>query len=461
MIATRIRRFCKKQRDLFTLTQSQLTIRYSMLIMIFLALFIGAVYLLLNVAVSFEQERELQKITDQEVELIEAAIKTHSISELQIEDLNLIRDNSNQFFYYLVDTEGQVLYGDEYIHRVQREILERVKGWLPQPGEFRYETLMPVPPPAGKKLPPGFHTIRLLITGKTLTKGDQVVGIFYSGRDIGPIYEFMNGILLFLIGLGVLFWGISFLFSYFMSKRAIAPIRESFLRQREFVDNASHELRTPLAILKSSLDVFEIEEEDRLTGVSKKVMAHMKDEVRRMTRLIGDLLTLARSDSEQQSLKVESFDVVPVICDIQEALEVLAKEKAIELTVKMPTSIQIDGDRERLKQLFYILLDNALKYTPEGGRVTMVASVQTKEKKQWSVFRVQDTGVGIANEEQARIFDRFYRVNKNRSRQMGGTGLGLSIAKWIVEAHQGEIKVTSELQKGTTFVIMLPTRLER
>jgi two-component system phosphate regulon sensor histidine kinase PhoR len=138
--------------------------------------------------------------------------------------------------------------------------------------------------------------------------------------------------------------------------------------------------------------------------------------------------------------------------ELYEDCEILASEKKIRITLEAGTPITIVGDRGRLRQLFLNLIDNAIKYTPEGGSVTVTVAKQDG----MALFRVADTGIGIPPEDIPKIFDRFYRVDKARSRAMGGTGLGLSIAKWIAELHRGTIIVESVPQKGSVFTVRLP-----
>lgn len=171
-----------------------------------------------------------------------------------------------------------------------------------------------------------------------------------------------------------------------------------------------------------------------------------------MTNLVGDLLTLARSDSNSIELRRETFDLRLLAERAIESVNPLANEKEISTSLESPEQLQTIGDPERLSQLLYILLDNAIKYTPTGGAVKLSLSQEGPDL----CITVQDTGVGINKEDFHRIFDRFYRADKSRSRQMGGHGLGLSIAKWIVETHKGTINVTSELGKGSTFFIRIP-----
>jgi signal transduction histidine kinase len=176
------------------------------------------------------------------------------------------------------------------------------------------------------------------------------------------------------------------------------------------------------------------------------------EEILRLTAIIDNLLTLAKADRGEGEAEFSEVDLKVMIDELYEDGTMLASSKNIKVVLRVNTPIMIVGDRMRLRQLFLNLIDNAIKYTPAGGTVTLAMERQDGAV----VFRITDTGIGIPAEDVAKIFDRFYRVDKARSREMGGTGLGLSIAKWIVELHRGTITVTSEPQKGSVFTVRLP-----
>ena len=174
-----------------------------------------------------------------------------------------------------------------------------------------------------------------------------------------------------------------------------------------------------------------------------------------MTRLVSDLLLVARSDNKALKLKLQKFDAAELLSQTARLMQPLADKKHIALDIRNCDAHVIQADEQKIKQLMLILVDNAVKYTPDGGEV----HVGFEKAPQGRVrFFVQDTGIGIAKEDQRRIFDRFYRVDKARSREMGGNGLGLSIAQEIVNLHQGSIEVTSTLGKGTRFTVELRTK---
>ena len=230
-------------------------------------------------------------------------------------------------------------------------------------------------------------------------------------------------------------------------------LESSITRQKRFVEDASHELRTPLSVLLSSIDAMEMTIDTEKDDFSRKLLFNMKDEVKRMTNLVSGLLTLARSDSDQVEIKLEKFEFRSIAEKAIVSLQPLAASKQINLNLTAPENVIAGGDSEKLSQLLYILLDNGIKYTPIGGEVHLVLS----DKENELCIQVTDTGIGIKPEDHARIFDRFYRSDKSRSRQIGSHGLGLAIAKWIVEIHNGTIQVNSEVGKGSTFTIRIPT----
>lgn len=175
-------------------------------------------------------------------------------------------------------------------------------------------------------------------------------------------------------------------------------------------------------------------------------------ESERMQGLIEDLLDLSKIEQQGFKLNMGTVDMKELLEDIHMVLDNKAGEKEISLQVNALKRVSVIGDPGRLKQIFINLINNAIVYTPAGG----VVSVELAEDKYNAYIKVSDTGIGISKEEIPRIFERFYRVDKARSRNTGGTGLGLSIVKHLVEAHQGTITVDSEVGEGTTFTVVLP-----
>jgi signal transduction histidine kinase len=176
----------------------------------------------------------------------------------------------------------------------------------------------------------------------------------------------------------------------------------------------------------------------------------MESELKRMTRLVGDLLLLAQADSGRLPLQERVVDLDTLIVEVYHQTKVLSQNVRVRLTP--PEAARVKGDPDRLKQVLLNLVTNAIKYTPEGGEVVLSLTAEGG----YAFLRVSDSGIGIPKEDLPYIFERFYRVDKAREREVGGAGLGLSIAKWIVEAHHGRIWAESEVGKGSTFTVQLP-----
>jgi len=230
----------------------------------------------------------------------------------------------------------------------------------------------------------------------------------------------------------------------------LARLDQAFMTQRRFLADASHELRSPLAAIRTNVEALlrgaDADPEER--DASLRAIARETD---RMGRLVADLLALAHADAGQPLVRQ------PVELDAL-LLEVYQQERrlagGVGLTLGDLEQVEVEGDPDRLKQLVLNLVDNALRYTPPGGDVTL----DVVRMSSWAVLRVRDTGVGIPDEDLSRIFDRFYRVDRPRTRQAGGTGLGLAICKWVAEAHGGRIEVESVVDGGSTFSVFLPAR---
>jgi len=255
----------------------------------------------------------------------------------------------------------------------------------------------------------------------------------------------------YLILAGLFCTLLSFLASFFMAKHVIKPIQYATTQQKKFVANASHELRTPITIMQTNLDIMKGAPPGDTLDNNRKWLNNLQGETTRMTELINSLLFLARADANQQLLEKEYFPLDTVVESAVAAFELLAAEKEITLETKVHgQAITGLGDPARIKQVLTILIDNALRHTPPNGKITTNCynTVDT------SVINVIDTGEGIAEEDIAKIFDRFYQADS--SRQRGGAGLGLSMAKWIIKRHKGTLKVFSKLGEGTTFTIKLP-----
>ncbi|MDT4896930.1 MAG: two-component system, OmpR family, sensor kinase [Acidobacteriota bacterium] len=238
----------------------------------------------------------------------------------------------------------------------------------------------------------------------------------------------------------------------------LARLDASFQQQRRFMADASHELRTPVAIMRSETEVA-LSQQERSNQELRESLAIVKDETRRMTRIVEDLFTLARADAGQYRLTSKDFYLDELASEVAHALRTLVAERGLTLQLDATEEMPFRGDENLLRRLLLNLLDNAIKHTPRGGAVT----ISCRHTGEQYIITVSDTGTGIPTEAQPHVFDRFYRADSARSRAeedgaglTSGAGLGLSIARWIAEAHDGTLELLHSSNEGTVFQLILP-----
>jgi heavy metal sensor kinase len=234
--------------------------------------------------------------------------------------------------------------------------------------------------------------------------------------------------------------------------RMIGRLEDAFQHINRFSADASHELRTPLTILQLELEG--IVHNHPLSGALEEQIGSALEETHRMSRIVESLLTISRLDAGEAKLDRSHLDLCDLVTSTADEMRVLAQEKSIVLRTFTEERVCVEGDRTRLQQVVANLIDNAIKYTPEGGTVEVAVRIQREAGK--AVLEVSDNGVGIPTTAMPHVFERFYRVDKARSRASGGAGLGLSIVKAICTAHGGEISVASEEGRGSCFRVDLP-----
>jgi two-component system, OmpR family, sensor histidine kinase CiaH len=237
---------------------------------------------------------------------------------------------------------------------------------------------------------------------------------------------------------------------YFLAGRALIPIKNAWQKQQQFVSDASHEIRTPLAVIQAKTDLLL---RTPAATIKEKIIdvSTISNESRRLSKLVSNLLVLARSDSNQIEIHKQTFRLDQLLGEIIQQYEEIVTFQGKKLYLKAPESVTFSADKERIHQLIVILLDNAIKFTNEGGEITLSC-----HQSHSSIFlQVKDTGIGIAEKDIPKIFDRFYQSDKVRT-VSEGTGLGLSIGKWILDKHHGKVKVSSNLGNGTFIEITFP-----
>lgn len=230
----------------------------------------------------------------------------------------------------------------------------------------------------------------------------------------------------------------------------ITRLERSFAEIRRFTADASHELRTPLTAIRTETEV--ALGRPSMPAEHQHLLGSILEECERLTRLTDQLLTLSREDAGVARPVRESIDLAALVSEVVDTMRTVGEAKGIELHLVGSDAVPMHGDEARLRQVFYNLLDNAIKYTPSGGAI----NVQVNRTGGQAVVTVHDTGIGIAGEHLPHVFDRFYRVDKARSRTEGGAGLGLSIAQSIIRSHGGRIELSSPPGQGTTCTVVLP-----
>ena len=217
----------------------------------------------------------------------------------------------------------------------------------------------------------------------------------------------------------------------------------------EFTADASHELKTPICAMRGEAEV--LLSKGRKAEEYQEGLAHFIEQFDHLNQMINDLILLSKFETTQVELNMAPLRLDLLIKDLCNLFQVLAEQNKIALEISTIQEVTVIGDKLRLQQLFTNLIDNGIKYTVEGS-----IHVAVGKHEGTALVKIRDTGIGIPKEEQDKIFKRFYRVDKSRSRETGGVGLGLSIAEWIAHAHHGRIEVDSELNQGSTFTVYLP-----
>ncbi|AEF93252.1 integral membrane sensor signal transduction histidine kinase [Desulfotomaculum nigrificans CO-1-SRB] len=408
-----------KGEVMFRTLRLKLTLINILIMGFLLLLFVTGTYFLMEHQIFTQSERLMRNIA--------LAIESESAEKLS-------QYEKTEYFYVITNAAGDITQTFSNNTRSDLkelpELVHKIFAKGKDRGDFdwhdRSYTFLKVPHKQG----PGFLVIFLSIE-----------------RDM----EVLSFLLAALSIAGILCLALAFYSSLFLADKALIPIRKSWQRQRDFVADASHELRTPLAVMQTNLEL--VMGNPNETVADQEIwLKNVQTEISHMTRLVEDLLLLARIDSEQQLLELSRFSLDQAIYDVIKPIIPMAETKGIKLRLEIEPQVEFNGDEKRIKQLVVILIDNAIKHTPAGGEVALKMANRGSSVE----ITVSDTGEGIEPEHLEKIFERFYRIDKARSKS--GTGLGLSIADWIVKSHHGSIKVKSSPGKGTTFLVMLQNR---
>ena len=428
------------EQNVFGRSRLRLMLRYALVMGGLVIVLLFAMHKTMEWAITSEQARELLDTADSVADAQAYAVLHPG---MDTDEARLYRSTNDRLFYSVFDGEGRLVSFSRASFRIESFVLDIMTAWDAPEGEVRVFT---------ETNERGAPT-KVMMTTQRIFSPPLPLQTVYVGKDVTAMYNGMEKATWALAVLG----GVALVFAagigYVLSGGAMKPVREAYEKQRQFAADASHELRTPLAVVLASADL--LRSDPSITSpFLKQVIEDVRDEVKKMTKLVSDLLTVARTDGKANQMRLVRMDLVSAVQQTVRIMRPFAEKKDIVIDEELPKRVEIHADEQKIRQLILILVDNAVKYTSEHGRI----SVRAQEERGSVQLSVSDTGIGIAPEHQERIFERFYRVDKARSRRMGGNGLGLAIAREIVEAHGGSIAVESEPGKGTTFHIRLKAR---
>jgi signal transduction histidine kinase len=467
--------------NLFQTAQRRLMWQYSSIIMLVLIVLMVVVYSVASDRVVGSQTKLLKRIATAQAAVLASSMKDQALTTAELANAKTARSANGLFFYYVADAQGRLLVRQDPYGQKQDSVLASIKNWKPLTQGMRHLAIQLHFASTTEEGHPAFveayessgsgadvdstlpvdvaetSNYNLIIVGQPIYVGATFLGVAYLGMDVTKSNVVLHDLLQIMAVFAAAFVIVVFPLSYWMSRRAMGPIRVSYDRQREFVADASHELRTPLSVLQASVEIIDEEERPKMGAFTARIVGDMRDEIRRMTKLVNDLLTLARVDSGQPQVVLERMELVDCLRQVVRNVRPLAASAKCEVVFHTSAEeVWVAADAARIEQLMYILLENAMKYSPEGGVITCEVATENELRLPVVELRVRDQGPGIAEADAARIFERFYRVDKARARQMGGSGLGLSIAKWIADAHGGSIHVESTPGEGAMFIVRLP-----
>ena len=464
----------------FKSIRSRLTAWYVTLLAIILILF--------SVLLNYFLAKRLHESVDNSLTVSATVVATSATMRLANSPLPGLNQLFEQFmnqgnlnkFYRIYDGSGNVGSRSKNISASQFPLSQPAYADALE-GKNSYETFT-----VGGQQPIRVITMPILLEGK-------LINLVQVGTSLEAVQETLRNLKIFLFTAVPSVLILAALFARFMARRALKPIsriidtareigqgqelskripvlkikdelgqlaltfnemmnrlENSFAQMRQFSSDASHELRTPLTVLKGQNEL--ILSKQRKPEEYQEVISSNLEEINYMSKVLEDLFVLSKSDENQVNLDYKPVDLRALVEEVCKHAEILAEEKNIKIIIAFLEPIEIKGDEVRLRQMVWNVLQNGIKYTQQGGEL----KISLQNEGDFALLTIQDTGIGIPEEDLPLIFNRFYRVDKARTRDEGGSGLGLSICRQIAEAHKGKIEVESKLGVGTRFKIRLP-----
>ena len=431
--------------EIFGRSRRQLAYAYALIMGVFLAVIIFVMHMAMNWSMFSEQAQEL---SDAVAGVAEVQVFYLQNPNAAVDENRYFKSANDRLFFYIFNTDKQLIRFERASFRIEPFVLSVIESWSIDDGEvevFRHSNEL------GQ-----INTVMMTSTKISAEgRGEQII---FVGKDVTALYSGLEKATYAQVFLGCVALVIASGIGYHMAGRALVPLKEAYDKQKQFAADASHELRTPLAVVMASADLL-LADPSIENPFLRQVLEDLKSEVKKMTNLVSDLLMVARSDNNALKVKIQRVDLKAILEQVVRTMKPIAEKKNVLLVgEEFSRKVFANCDEQKIKQLVIILVDNAIKYTTSGGSV-LVRFESANENK--VSFSVADSGIGIAEEDLDKVFERFYRVDKARSREMGGNGLGLAIAAEIIKLHDGKISVASRLGEGTKFTVTLKTNLQK
>ena len=382
-----------------------------------------------------------RELTKQQDTLLTQEAKDQAKNLLDGEQREVLAEGSAEFSWVALDPDGRI---------TDRDPTAATLGTLGLPSQEFAEQAREEQEAVSATIrgPQG----RVRVVSMPMRESGEVVGVIQYARSLKSVQQTIGRLVLVLLPLTLGGLGAALLGGLYMAGRAMRPARESFAKQRTFVADASHELKTPLTLIRADAEV--VLYRGNLNEADRKLVEHALGETERMSALLSDLLLVARLDAGKLEMSEKPFDLATILAEEAERFEARAAGENVRLDVQTPEELPVHGDPKRTGQILAVLLDNAVRYTPSGGRIVIFGRL----RDEWVEASVADSGPGIAPEHLTRVFDRFYRAEVARTRGEAGvgTGLGLAIARDLARAQGGDLRVVNAKDGGATFRLSLP-----
>jgi signal transduction histidine kinase len=382
-----------------------------------------------------------RELTKQQDTLLTQEAKDQAKNLLDGEQREVLAEGSAEFSWVALDPDGRI---------TDRDPTAATLGTLGLPSQEFAEQAREEQEAVSATIrgPQG----RVRVVSMPMRESGEVVGVIQYARSLKSVQQTIGRLVLVLLPLTLGGLGAALLGGLYMAGRAMRPARESFAKQRTFVADASHELKTPLTLIRADAEV--VLYRGNLNEADRKLVEHALGETERMSALLSDLLLVARLDAGKLEMSEKPFDLATILAEEAERFEARAAGENVRLDVQTPEELPVHGDPKRTGQILAVLLDNAVRYTPSGGRIVIFGRL----RDDWVEASVADSGPGIAPEHLTRVFDRFYRAEVARTRGEAGvgTGLGLAIARDLARAQGGDLRVVNAKDGGATFRLSLP-----